>query len=75
VLVLRLLYLAAIIDGRVARAERHLVDRALSICDLPPDDGTLDELKRAFVHGDPAPAQRLRDIGATAREVPSPEPA
>lgn len=63
VLVLRLLFLAAIIDGRVARAERRLVDRALSICNLPPDDGTLDELKQAFVRGDPAPAQRLRAIG------------
>jgi len=72
VLVLRLLYLSAIIDGRVARAERRLVNRALSICGLPPDDGTLNEIKRAFVHGDPAPAQRLRAIGSAVVGAPAP---
>jgi len=63
VLVLRILYLAAIIDGRAARRERRLVNRALEISGLPPDAGTLNRIRRAFVRGDPAPANELRSIG------------
>ena len=62
-LVLRILYLAAIIDGRLTSAERKLVDEALDTAHRELDPGLLDRLRRHFVRGDPAPGRLLKRIG------------
>jgi hypothetical protein len=63
-LVLRILAVAIIIDGRIARGERQLMEDALEACGRATADAELlDRLRRGFVRGEPAPFQLVRSIG------------
>ncbi len=61
--VLRLLAVAAIIDGRLTRDEQRLVRDAQAACGRPPADRALRVLCDAFLAGDPIPPQQIRDLG------------
>lgn len=61
--VLRVLGVAAIIDGRMTGAERRLWREAREAAGLPPDERPLRALLRAFVHGDRVPADLLMALG------------
>ena len=62
-LVLRVLGVAAIIDGRMTGAERRLWREAREAAGLPPDERPLKVLLRAFVHGDRVPEDLLIALG------------
>jgi hypothetical protein len=47
------LRVAAIIDGRLTRAERRLLVEAMTVCRLVPDLGPVERLRKAFIDGDP----------------------
>jgi hypothetical protein len=49
---LRLLIVAAVIDGRVSRAERALVTEAFRACGRPLDFARVERLRRAFYSGE-----------------------
>jgi hypothetical protein len=51
-LVLRVLAVAAIIDGRLVRAEKRLLSEAYELVALPEQLGHVEHLRRAFVAGD-----------------------
>ena len=51
-LVLRLLAIAAILDGRLVRAERRLLSEAYAAAQLPSRLDHVEKLRRAFVAGD-----------------------
>ncbi len=51
-LVLRLLAIAAILDGRLVRAERRLLSEAYAAAQLPSRVDHVEKLRRAFVAGD-----------------------
>lgn len=61
--VLRLLAVAAIIDGRLTRDERRLVREAQAACGRVIDDAPLRALRTAFLEGDPIPLERIRALG------------
>ena len=61
--VLRVLGVAAIIDGRMTGAERRLWREAREAAGLPPDERPLKVLLRAFVHGDRVPEDLLMGLG------------
>ena len=61
-LVLRVLSVAAIIDGRLTRKERALVRDALTACGRMPDDAPVRALARAFVSGDDIGVERIRAL-------------
>lgn len=52
-IVLRVLAIASIIDGRLTRAEKRLLAEAREVCALPHDPGAVERLRRAFIDGDP----------------------
>lgn len=58
-IVLRVLSIASIIDGRLTRPERRLLLEARKACGLTPDLRSVEELRRAFAAGDPIGADRL----------------
>ncbi len=60
---LRVLGVAAIIDGRMTGPERRLWDEARAAAGRPPETGALRALLRAFVQGDPVPLATLRALG------------
>lgn len=62
--VLRVLAVASIIDGRLARAERRLLREALQACGRSDDLGAVERLQRAFTSGEVVPAEVLGAIGA-----------
>ncbi len=62
-LVLRILGVAAIIDGRMTSAERRLWREAREAAGLPPDERPLEDLLRAFVQGDRVPEALLHALG------------
>lgn len=63
-LVLRILAVAIIIDGRIGRSERHLMRDALAACGRHNTDvSVLDQLRKGFVRGEPAPFKLVRSIG------------
>jgi hypothetical protein len=51
-IVLRVLAAAAILDGRLARAERRLLLEAYAVANVPPALAYVEQLRRAFVAGD-----------------------
>ncbi len=51
-LVLRVLAVASIIDGRLARSERRLLREAWAACGASHDLARVERLRRAFVRGD-----------------------
>lgn len=61
-LVLRVLGVAAIIDGRTTGAERRLWLEARAAAGLSLDDRPLRRLLAAFVHGDAVPDEVLREL-------------
>ena len=56
---LRVLAIAAILDGRLAPRERRLLTEAYAACDIPPALEHVEQLRRAFVAGDPIPREEL----------------
>jgi len=50
--VLRVLVIAAILDGRLVRAERRLLAEAYQVAELPSRVDHVEQLRRAFVAGD-----------------------
>lgn len=64
VVVLRLLSVAAILDGRLVRAEKRLLDEAYAVVGLPSGLAHAEKLRRAFVAGDIIPANELRTVTA-----------
>lgn len=51
-LVLRVLVLASILDGRLSKRERILLGEAASVCGRPLDLGRVEALRRTFMAGD-----------------------
>lgn len=66
-LALRVLAVAAIVDGRITAAERALVRDALAACGRAPDDAAVVRLRRAFLSGD---AIAAADFAAAAEPSP-----
>lgn len=58
-IVLRVLAAAAILDGRLVRAERRLLVEAYAAAQIPPGLAHVEHLRRAFVAGDPIPREEL----------------
>jgi len=58
--VLRLLAIAAIIDGRLVRAERRLLGDAYRVAGEPPRFEHVERLRRAFVAGDIISREEIR---------------
>jgi hypothetical protein len=61
-LTLRLLVVAAVIDGRFTKAERKLLRAAQTHSGREVDDGTPEAIRRAFVAGKPEAATMVLDI-------------
>lgn len=64
--VLRVLAVASIIDGRLARAERRLLTEAFEACERTVDLRAVEALRRAFTSGDPIAREVVLAIGAKA---------
>jgi len=62
--VLRVLAIAAILDGRLVRAERRLLAEAYQAAQLSPGISQIEKLRRAFVAGDVIPREALRAVAA-----------
>jgi hypothetical protein len=60
---LRILGVAAIIDGRMTAPERRLWSEAQTAAGRPPSSSALRTLLHAFVQGDPVPLETLRALG------------
>lgn len=58
--VLRVLAIAAILDGRLVRAERRLLSQAYAAAELPARVDHVEKLRRGFVAGDIIPHDELR---------------
>jgi hypothetical protein len=58
--VLRVLAIAAILDGRLVRAEKRLLSEAYEASQLPGCVAHVEQLRRAFVAGDIIPHDELR---------------
>lgn len=58
--VIRMLAVAAILDGRLVRAERRLLAEAYETAQLPSRVEHVEKLRRAFVAGDVIPHDELR---------------
>lgn len=56
---LRLLAVASVLDGRLARAERRLLVEAFEACGRRPDVASVERLRRAFTSGDAITAEAL----------------
>jgi hypothetical protein len=64
-IVLQILAIASIIDGRLTRAEKRLLEEARTACGLPPERlsiPAIDGLRRAFVDGDLIDSIRISSI-------------
>lgn len=61
-LCLRMLCVAAILDGRVTRKERALIEQAFAMSGLAPKQGVLSSLRRSFVRGDKIPKERVLSL-------------
>ncbi len=61
-LVLRILCVAAIIDGKLVSSERRLIREALAVCGRPADDAPVRRLRRAFLSGDPITQAELAGL-------------
>ncbi len=58
-IVLRVLAIASIIDGRLTRAEKRLLVEARAMCSRPLDLTGVEQLRRAFIDGDPIDPARI----------------
>jgi hypothetical protein len=61
-LVLRVLSVAAAIDGRLTRAEKRLLRDARAACGLPDDVRPTERLRRAFTSGDPISREVIESL-------------
>ncbi|HEX4341036.1 MAG TPA: hypothetical protein VH062_34240 [Polyangiaceae bacterium] len=61
--VLRMLAAAAILDGRLVRAERRLLDEAYRVARVSSRLSDVERLRSAFVQGDPIALELLRATG------------
>lgn len=61
-IVLRILAIASIIDGRLTRAEKRLLIEARAVCGESHDLTSIERLRRAFIDGDPIPPDRIADL-------------
>lgn len=61
-IVLRVLAIASIIDGRLTRAEKRLLLEARAVCSLPRDLSGVEGLRRAFIDGDPIDPRRISTL-------------
>ena len=61
-LVLRVLAIASIIDGRLTRAERRLLAEARAVCALPHDLAAIERLRRSFIDGDPIDPRQIQAL-------------
>ncbi|MGH7280387.1 MAG: hypothetical protein ACRELY_02600, partial [Polyangiaceae bacterium] len=61
-LVLGILSVAAILDGRLTRAEKKLVLAARAACGRAPDLGPTEDLRRRFLDGDALDREHLKRI-------------
>lgn len=62
-MVLRVLAIASIIDGRLTRAEKRLLSEARAACGLDPNDlDAVKRLRRAFMAGDPIEPARISEL-------------
>lgn len=59
---LRVLAIASIIDGRLTRAEKRLLAEAHARCGVPLDLAKVDQLRRAFLTGDPIDRERIEAL-------------
>jgi hypothetical protein len=62
--VLRVLAIAAILDGRLVRPERRLLTEAYAAAELPSGLEHVQRLRRAFVAGDVIPHDELRALAS-----------
>lgn len=62
--VLRVLAIAAILDGRLVRPERRLLAEAFAAAQLPSGLKDVQKLRRAFVVGDVIPPEQLRAVAS-----------
>jgi hypothetical protein len=62
--VIRILAVAAIIDGRLVRPERRLLAEAYAVAQIPSGVAHVERLRRAFVAGDVIPRDELRAAAA-----------
>jgi hypothetical protein len=62
-LVLGILSIAAILDGRLTRAEKKLVAQARVACGRAPNLDALDHLRKSFLAGDALDREALRVVG------------
>jgi hypothetical protein len=62
--VLRVLAVAAILDGRLVRAEKRLLAEAFASAELPSGVAQVEKLRRAFVAGDIIPGNQLLAVAA-----------
>jgi hypothetical protein len=60
--VVRVLAVAAIVDGKLTSAERRLLVEARDASRLPLDLDAVERLRRAFVSGDPIPRSAVLDV-------------
>jgi hypothetical protein len=60
--VLRVLAVASVIDGRLTRAEKGLLVDAHQACGLRVDLGLVEELRVAFLAGDPIERERIETL-------------
>ncbi len=59
---MQLLTVSAIVDGRLTRAERRLVEDAQRAAGLPVDPAPAERLRAAFVRGEQLPVEQVRAI-------------
>ncbi len=62
-LVLGVLSIAAILDGRLTRAEKNLVAQARIACKRAPNIDALDHLRKSFLAGDALDREALKVVG------------
>jgi hypothetical protein len=63
-LVLGVLSIAAILDGRLTRAEKKLVSQARVACGRSPNLDALDHLRKSFLAGDALDREALKVVGS-----------
>ncbi|HEX3596006.1 MAG TPA: hypothetical protein VHU80_12930, partial [Polyangiaceae bacterium] len=61
--VLRMLAAAAVLDGRLVRAEERLLSEAYRLAHVSSKLDSVKHLRKAFVRGEPISAEDLRATG------------
>jgi hypothetical protein len=61
-IVLRILAIASMIDGRLTRAEKRLLAEAHAACGRAHDLAPVERLRRAFIQGDPIAPEQIAQL-------------